>query len=73
MCPSFTFMTGATRYRVQAKDREEAMQLALAEFGADENTRAVIRATMYDEDDAKKYVSSIPPGEADDDDGEDEG
>ena len=69
MCPYFVFMTGAARYRVQARDRAEAIQMALEEFRPDANTKAVILATMYDEESAKKYISSAPPDKRSEDKG----
>ncbi|HUP56405.1 MAG TPA: hypothetical protein VM598_03060 [Bdellovibrionota bacterium] len=49
MCPIFRFMTGANMYRCEASSREEAIQFAIDSLSPNDDTRAVIESTMYEE------------------------
>jgi hypothetical protein len=55
--PKFRFMTGAQHYRCEARDRAEALRVAWQSLQPDENTWAVISATLYEEEAALAYVA----------------
>lgn len=55
MPPFFRFMTGATSYRIKARDKEEAIQIALEELNPSEDAKAIILQTLYDEDEGKQF------------------
>lgn len=48
-------MTALQKYRVQAKDREEALRVAFEALNPDENMKAVIESTIYDEALGKQF------------------
>lgn len=54
--PYFVFMTGATRYRIEAQDEEEALRIAFEALDPTEDAKALIRSTLYEENEGKKYV-----------------
>jgi hypothetical protein len=56
--PHFRFMTGATRYRIEARDRDEAIQTAFEALNPTEEMKAVILSTLYSEEDAKAFVGT---------------
>jgi hypothetical protein len=53
--PTFVFMTALQKYRVQAQDREEALRVAFEALNPDENMKAVIESTIYDEEQGKQF------------------
>jgi hypothetical protein len=56
MPPFFTFMTGATKYRIEARSRDEAIHYVFEALQATEEMKAVILATLCDESEAGKFV-----------------
>lgn len=58
MPPYFRFMTGASSYRIQAKDRDEAIQVALEELRPGEDAKVIILQTLYDEDEGRRFSAS---------------
>ncbi len=58
MPPYFRFMTGATTYRIHARDKTEAIEVAFSELQPTEDAKAVILKTMYDENDGLRYSMS---------------
>ncbi len=59
--PFFRFMTGATRYRIEAADREEAIRIAFEALLPTDDMKAVILNTLYSEEDAKNFVGETTP------------
>jgi hypothetical protein len=56
----YRFMTGATQYRIEAPSREEAIRIAFEELQPNDDTKAVILRTLYDEEEAKRFAESAP-------------
>jgi hypothetical protein len=64
MCPIFRFMTGANMYRCEASSREEAIQFAIDSLSPNDDTRAVIESTIYEEGtEAVQMVEPEPESE----------
>jgi hypothetical protein len=60
MAPYFSFMTGAHRYRIQAHSPDEAIRIAFQELNPSEDVKAVIRQTLCDEEDARRFSDPEP-------------
>jgi hypothetical protein len=60
--PTYVFMTGFQKYRIQAASREEALEVALRELQPDANTRAIIESTLYDEEEGKRFTDPSQKG-----------
>jgi hypothetical protein len=56
MPPAFTFMTGATKYRIEAQSQQEAIQYIFDTLQPTEDMKAVILSTLCDEEAAQKYA-----------------
>jgi hypothetical protein len=54
-------MTGATQYRIEATTRDEAIRIAFEELQPNDDTKAVILRTMYDEEEGKRFAETSAP------------
>jgi hypothetical protein len=66
--PVFFFMTGANRYRCEAKSKEEVLQIVAHTLRPSDDVMALIRATLYQEEEARLFVD---PGASPHDIGDD--
>lgn len=65
MPPFFRFMTGASSYRINARDKREAIQIAFEELNPNEDAQAIILQTLYDEEEGLRFSSPDAAGSPD--------
>ena len=65
--PIYTFMTGFQKYRIEAKDLDEALHVAFDSLKPDANMKAIIQATICDEAAAKQFQAEVGTSESSED------
>jgi hypothetical protein len=58
--PFFSFMTGASTYRCEAKSREEVLEIVRQALSPTPDMMAIIESTLYEEGLAATYVEQVP-------------